>query len=278
MCYIMNFFKYLSKNKILLQRSINKKDFMVSFFSDVFVLLSFLGLYFVFLSPAQTLIIDFQNASLSQAQLSDDILVELTSVLYRILVLFISFAIIQTIFIISSRYFMWKRLSNSKLASEKINRKLLKYTKHYFSTLLLVLIFAIIPIILVALSASQIQELAREPERIYALSTVTLMLILMMIHTSGIFNYIFARSSKTFYSLGAAFNIGFLQIKYYILPYMIFGILVYLIDFIFNFFIWAIPFPISNILYFGAFIALATVLRLYLSRLVAILYKKVYSK
>ncbi len=270
----MMFFKYLNKNKMLLERSLTKNNIAASIALDILVIFSVFVLYFILLIPAMENISEFEEALM----LPPEEMGEVIAPLFSSIVLFtIGFLLLSSIALVSTRHLLWRYISNVR-SPEKMMKKIARYAKHYLGTILLFLASMALPIIVLVLTLVSVQDVQMQYERLFAVSFLFVLMFFMFLHLYYVYNYTFARSSRVFHSIAAAFNVGLLSINYFIVPYIIFGLVAYLLTFLATPIGLLIPFPLSNIVYFSLFIVLVTVLRLFLSRLIAVLYKKSYSK
>lgn len=267
----MKLSKFLYKNKVLLQSSLSKERFIASLLTDVFVIVAIVLAYFIFLIPIVEVMAGFE--SLSQEMAPEEALAAVGGVATQMILLFTGYVLLVSVSSISSRLFIWRKLSNAVYRSEKIARKLLRYMKHFAGTLLISISILIVPLLIGFLSVLRVENMAHYPERVLALSVMSLAFILLLAHLLTNFNYAFARSSKITHSYKAAFQVGLSNIHYFILPYLVLFLVVYVVDFISGFLLRGLfSFLVQVIVY----LALLSVLRLYMSRLIAVLYKKNY--
>ena len=273
---MMGFKNYLKKNLSLLKKAIKKKNVISSVSSDATIVVAFLLLFFTLLLPVHGLVQDMEDAlvGFQPDDISPELMDYAQAMIIKASVFIASFLILMSMIAFFSRLFLWRYLSNVKSASESKKMKVRRYLKYYFSSLMILISMMLVPILLLIINITQLQNLAQNPERMMALSLVILLFIVLYVHLSMVFTKVFAITSKTFYSLGKAFSVGLGEVQYFLLPYLIIVLSVYVIDFLLRGLLTFIPPELSLAFYAILVFALLTISRLFFSRLIGVLYKK----
>ncbi|MFP4656530.1 MAG: hypothetical protein ACLFNK_03035 [Candidatus Woesearchaeota archaeon] len=267
---------YLKRNYALFQKSLETRKLMVSVLADMFVIAMLFASFYVFINPILNIFQDINSVFLEAS--TRGAVPDVETMFMNIILLFIGFVVVLSVSYISSRFFIWRMLSNSRLASERLRNRFNKFAKHYFSTLLLFAGYMLIPGVIIYLSLNSVPNIAEYPERLMAISAFTTLILLFFIHLYTVFNYVFARSSRFFHSINSMISVGINNIQYFVLAYLIFSLLSWLLNLVYapmNFILPGVVVLVATVLIY--LVALG-VLRLYLSRLIAVIYKRVYGK
>ncbi len=276
----MAFLSFIKKNVVLFKKSITLKEYLFSLAVDFVSFLIFLsvlvGFYFSVMSMFTNL--DSLMSSVSDpSQLSPNIAASIRTVSFLIILVAVLFLAISLFVISSSRLFLWIKLNKSKSPSERITKKMVRYLKHYLVNLALFGVFVGIPV--VALFANQ-QELIQSistPERVRALTIMLSVVFFFYLHFGFIFNHLFSKTSRVFYSLRNVFEVGFMQIGYYAVPYIMVGLSFYAVSYLL-FLLRYISFVALVVGHIFFIIAIVPVYRLFIYKLTLVLCKKYATK
>lgn len=279
--FLVKLFNFLKKNIVLLKKSISTKSYFYSLAIDVVSLILFVGVLALFLMPAYSALTDIETI-LSGVTDASQITAQMTETIqnaYSIMVIFSILAIFASLFVLSAtRLFFWRRLLKSRSPSERFSKKVFRYLRHHLGALIFFILFVVIPGIIVASNVSSVADLIMSRERLRAFTIFIVVIMLFYLHLHVLFNYIFAKTSKLFFSFKNSFSLGITQFNYFIVPYLIIGIFSYAVSYLLFLSRYILSLRFVVIAHIVFFVLAIPVYRLFISKLISILYKKYLSK
>lgn len=277
---MVKIFKFMKKNIDLFVNSLDLRRYSLGLAIDFLVVsIIFVISYFSAARIQQLLhrIEEISSLFNVSGDLPNSMIAELEMFFVNIFgIIFVS--IILTILLISiSRVYLFRKLLNVKSPSEALKRKLFRYMKHFFVSILGFIFFIVLPFVFISINVDSIAQIYANPARFRALVLITALFLFIYQHISFVFNNIFARNPKILKSISDTFNIGILNMGFYVVPYLMLFLIFIVLSFFVSLTRFFVPFRPYLFIVGIFFILIVPLFRLFLMKLTSLLYKK-YSK
>ena len=276
----MSLLNQLKKNFHLAIKSFSTKSYFFSLGIDFIALILFALLSLTVNIPISRLFQDLeqylgylQNVEL----LSPSMLSSVENIYLALFFLVVAFFFLLFLIVSSTRLFLWRRLTNSKLSMEKYSIRFFRYLKYFGFFLLSILIF-FSPILIIIFNQNMAEQVLLRPDRLRAFSVIIIVFILAYLHLYTTFNFLFSKTSKFGVSIKNTYLLGILGLGYFVIPYIYSISVFFALFYLFSFFRFILPMIIIIVIYVAFILAFISFHRLYINKLLVQMYKKYISK